>query len=234
LPIFPLIQVKAGLMPQLDIHQKGMAIFDNFDQVRGNLTPDRAGHRDQPFFVPGFDITSFVDALRLNQVHQDIQDDPPVLLRRYGQKLDHQPGPVDIGDKSRHTIGLRINQPVGIGIRRLFQGQAAGHGAAETPPPKLFINWIIGVPGQQTDLYLGFTVVNSPGHKTGLTVPNIDHIAILRLSFYPGNRAGEDPGMAIVDGFLSILFENNLGYYHVVYSLAGFVSRILPNYYKLS
>ena len=215
-PVFLLVQKVAGFLSAGDVHQHTGLMFQNFDHGR-HMAVNAAGVLFQTFFFPDGYIVAGVDALRVEEVHQNAGDIVHPLLHAQADALEGEIVPEFVHRQPRQAVGLTEDHPAGVGksdIVPVFPG------GPDAPGEKVPVDGLL-LPGQYPDQNLGAAVEKAPGQELFRRIHHIHDAAVGVILVHPGHFVVVDPVLARFQALFLPTMEAYLGITHKII-LSGF------------
>src|SRR5512141_798446 len=191
MPVFTLIEERAGLLPRVRSSDVTNSIFVDFDLVRDF---SKYIHRfsDETFLPAKRCVVACDNSIHPRDVHDRVDDLMAKRLETGAHQLHNRPPIVSVDNKRRQTVGFAVDHT--IRVRHRLETHPAAHCALDALGPPGAIDLDIGVALDEAERDLRLRAPERPSKRT---VPAIPHQNNTRFRVGPlGNIASVDPGMA--------------------------------------
>ena len=196
LPVSPLIEEESRLLPGDQIDLEAKAVFRDLRRRR-NLPRRGTDPVGKALQLAGTSLAPLVDPGRRDRLREETdQDLPPSLHPRRSDGHD-EIAAVPVDDEAGHPVPLRIDQTVGVRFRR-DDLPAQRTGPFDPPPPEIGVDPGGRIIGQKAEGDVaGVEKTEAEGPAAGVRRQN--NVAGRGFPLHPGERPGEDPGVAVAE-----------------------------------
>src|SRR5262249_55607218 len=183
-----------------EVDQEAQPVLLDDDRRRGDLSPQGAVVQFQPLELADAALGAQEDALRRQQFHKQFREQLAPLGQSEGGELHHEPAVVAIDRAAGEAVALAEDEPAGTSGHVEAEESAQADGRGEPVAEKVPVERHLRRPGVEADADLAAAVVQAAGDEVAGVGVEIDHLAVGRLALDVVDGAGEDPGMAAVEG----------------------------------
>src|SRR5581483_6864729 len=216
-PVLALVEVKARLVPVVHVHQEAPSVLVDLDHRRRFAPGQQPDIGRQPLFGTHIHVAALVDARRSQQFHEQLGDQLLAPVDTEGQRLDNQPVAITIHHQAGHTVVLGIDQAIGVWstalVLRVLDGPPADR-TLQARAPELVVDVLPFVPGQYVNVDLRMVVPVAAPQECAALTPQRHDVAVGGAALHGSHRAAEDPGVALLKHFLTVLADQDCWFSH--------------------
>jgi hypothetical protein len=161
-----LIEKETRLLTTPHIYTETDSMFLKFDQLGRLLAHKKTcGAIVQPVGPSSSNVTALVDALRVDDLRERVDNGGPQMLHPHGVKLHHQKTGVPVDDQSWQAIRFPVYDAVGVRLRksRIFESQAVS--PFDGSGQEGVVDGFVAVPGHQANRNGGMGIVIPPADE---------------------------------------------------------------------